>query len=491
MSNAVFPSRIRGITWTVLRTPGFDTIEQEAPSGSAVRIAQQQNPIWKWQLMWDYLYGAWPGSNNVQAYGPANTDIDTLIGFFMARQGKFDDFLYLEPSDQLVGPGIVTTAWRGLTNYNVGFGILDSGGHWQQVTVAGLSGSSVPSFNHSGSTTTDGTVTWQDEGGSLTSIPNTAAQLQVLSDGAGHWFSPLQRTMGGLFPEDITDLNGSISVYANGALMTSGTDYTLAGPGLTLPGYSFTGLYISWISPVAWLPSFDYASTGFQIVDNNGNIQQVTTAGTSGATEPVWATSGTTTDGGVTWTFEGANAAPAGPVTATFNFYFRVTFDGDSQDFEQTMQELWTIGGGRSRNGSGYLKLVTARPSGVCAYNAGAGARLIYGLGTVQIQWPDGSPGSMLNIVMDGAGNATMEYVGGNATDNVDFGYGNVKLVSAIYMGETLGQGPVSMGTGFTLGQEIIVMEFDDTSSAIYFSGPGTRNPGSVQATLVNLSGAI
>ena len=45
---------------------------------------------------------------------------------------------------------------------------------------------------------------------------------------------------------------------------------------------------------------------GYTVIDPNGMIQQVTTAGTTGATEPTWSTgpayNGTTTDGTVTWT---------------------------------------------------------------------------------------------------------------------------------------------------------------------------------------------
>lgn len=44
---------------------------------------------------------------------------------------------------------------------------------------------------------------------------------------------------------------------------------------------------------------------GYSIVDANGNVQTVTTQGTSGGSEPSWNTSGTTTDGSVVWTFGG------------------------------------------------------------------------------------------------------------------------------------------------------------------------------------------
>lgn len=423
LSNTIFPSLIKGITWTVLRTPTFSTIEQLSSGYQATRVAQYRNPVWKWQLVWDYLYGNWPGPNNTMAYGPW-TDISTLMGFFLARRGKFSDFLYVEPSDFSVGPALVSTS------------------------------------------------------------PNAQAELQVVTDGAGHYFSPVQRSMGGMFSEDITDLNpiapaaGAISVYANGSSQTYGVDYTLAGPGLAIPGYSATGLYLAWSAPLPWLPNWAYSS-GTQILDPNGFIQQVTTPGTSGADEPVFNTtvSGTTTgDGGVTWTNEDVNAPPASPVTAAFNFYFRVTFDGDEQDFEQTMQQLWTIGGGRSKNGNGYLKLITSRPHAANVYNTGAGFRLIYGAGTCQITW---TGSTVVNVVMDGQGNATIQFISG--TTGKFYGIGNVQLIE----GGT-NNGPVSLGTSFTLGEELAIQEWDGGNK--WFTGPASRNSDStIHATLAVL----
>lgn len=238
MSNAVWPALVRGLTYTILRTPEFATIVQTAPNGASIRIAQRRNPIWHWQLTYDYLYGRFPSPNNTQAYAPY-TDIDVLQGFFLARQAQFDDFLFTDPKNHAVGPAL--------------FG----------------------------------------------GLPNLQAQLQVVNDGAGTYYSPIQRNVGGAFWEDITDLNGAIAVYANGVLTTA---YTLAGPGLALPGSSFLGLYLRWSS------------------------------------------------------------APATPVTAQFAYYFRVRFESDTQDFEQFLDELYTIGGSGSKNGSGMLKLMSARP---------------------------------------------------------------------------------------------------------------------------------
>jgi hypothetical protein len=56
-----------------------------------------------------------------------------------------------------------------------------------------------------------------------------------------------------------------------------------------------------------WTPGTSY-STAIRIVDSNGNVEIVTTAGTTGATVPTWATTAgaTTTDNTVTYTNGGA-----------------------------------------------------------------------------------------------------------------------------------------------------------------------------------------
>ena len=60
------------------------------------------------------------------------------------------------------------------------------------------------------------------------------------------------------------------------------------------------GPYAGWVAATPYV-------LGTVIVDSNYNLQEVTTAGTSGATVPSWNTTigGTTTDGTVTWTMRG------------------------------------------------------------------------------------------------------------------------------------------------------------------------------------------
>jgi hypothetical protein len=169
------------------------------------------------------------------------TEAETLRGFQLTLGGSAGDFFYTDPTDNSVGPAVIL------------------------------------------------------------GVPNARAQLQVVTDGAGNYFSPIQRNMGG-FLEDITDLNGAIAVYANGALKTGGgVDYTLLGPGLAVSGSSFMGMYIAW------------------------------------------------------------TANPATPVTAEFSFYFRCRLEDDSMDFEQFASQIWTLGGSPSRMGSESLRFCSSR----------------------------------------------------------------------------------------------------------------------------------
>lgn len=239
MSDDIYPNDIRGLKFGVQKTPRFNTLIQSAPNGFETRIKLSQNPLWHWVLQYDYLYATSAGEyNNELLAGRDYPDLQLLMGFFLGHGGQFDDFLFFDPDDHTVGPGVV-----------------------------------------SGS-------------------PNLKAELQVVTDGT-IFYSPLQRNMGGQFLEDVTDLVAdTLTVYADGVEMEEGVDYTVHGPGLAVPGAAFAGLYLTWA------------------------------------------------------------AQPDAPVTAEFEFYFRVTFATDEQEFEKFLQDLWTIGG----HGGTQLELRTARP---------------------------------------------------------------------------------------------------------------------------------
>jgi hypothetical protein len=271
MSNAVYPT-IKGLKIDVLKTPTFNTIIQTGANEYETRIRQTVNPIYKWTLIYEWLYDQFPSANNTQPFAPY-TDYQTFLGFFLARAGQYDSFLFPDPTD-LNG---------GLVCY---FG--------PAITV--LAATTPPTLPNSpaaasGTPNTAGTQTYRP------------AQLQLLNDGAGNYYSPLQLNWGGLFQDDITDVVSTPIVYANGTKMATPYNYTLAGPGLALPGASFMGKYIAWT-----------------------NV-----------------------------------ATPTAPITAQFQYYYRVRFATDDQDFEQFLSQMWTIGGQEAKNGKGTLELRSAR----------------------------------------------------------------------------------------------------------------------------------
>lgn len=98
MSNQIFPAKVRGLDFTVGKAPEFATIVQTAPSRVETTIAQTRNPIWHWVLAYNYLRD---DPSNI-AVGLTATDLQTMMGFFLARGGSGDNFLFSDPDDHSV-----------------------------------------------------------------------------------------------------------------------------------------------------------------------------------------------------------------------------------------------------------------------------------------------------------------------------------------------------------------------------------------------------
>ena len=101
MSTAVLPS-LPGLAWPVEVTPEFSTIVRKALAGQETRVALRPYPLKKWKLKWDVLRQGTVG-------GSAYTELQQLFGFFNARQGQFDSFLFEDtftPDNQVTGQAI-------------------------------------------------------------------------------------------------------------------------------------------------------------------------------------------------------------------------------------------------------------------------------------------------------------------------------------------------------------------------------------------------
>ena len=123
-------------------------------------------------------------------------------------------------------------------------------------------------------------------------------------------------------------------------------------------GCSGTGCVMSFVV-TAWDAATSYAA-GTEILDSNGGIEKVTTAGTSGSTQPTWPTTvnTTVTDHSVTWTYEGPflgttsawaaqTAYALNMVILDSNFNLEQVTANTGNDHSGAMEPTWptTIGG--------------------------------------------------------------------------------------------------------------------------------------------------
>jgi uncharacterized protein (TIGR02217 family) len=90
MSNSVFPT-LAGLAWSVTKSPMFATKVQSAVSGKELRTAYMPYPLWKFHLTYEVLRA-----------DVVNAELQSLMGFFLSRQGAYDSFLYTDPTDYSV-----------------------------------------------------------------------------------------------------------------------------------------------------------------------------------------------------------------------------------------------------------------------------------------------------------------------------------------------------------------------------------------------------
>lgn len=98
MSNQVFPA-LPGLSWGVKKVPTWSTIIQKAASGNEIRASLMSYPLYKFSLSYEVLRAA-----------AAYSELQTLMGFFNARKGAFENFLYTDSNDcsmtdQVIGAG--------------------------------------------------------------------------------------------------------------------------------------------------------------------------------------------------------------------------------------------------------------------------------------------------------------------------------------------------------------------------------------------------
>lgn len=109
MSGLIYPASLPGLAWDSVRTPIFKTGVQEAVSGKESRNSYTAYPTFQFDLQYEFL------RNNISV-----SEMKALAGLFSSMRGRWDTFLYSDPTyntvvDEPFGVGDGTTTQFQLT----------------------------------------------------------------------------------------------------------------------------------------------------------------------------------------------------------------------------------------------------------------------------------------------------------------------------------------------------------------------------------------
>lgn len=120
MGNAVFPE-FPGLKWGRKKTAVWSTGTQKSASGREFRTAYYTYPQWRFSLSFEVL----------RTKASVN-ELEKLAGFFNARKGSFESFLYEDPADNAVTDQPVGNTVQGVARYQL---VRSMGGFIEPVSV--------------------------------------------------------------------------------------------------------------------------------------------------------------------------------------------------------------------------------------------------------------------------------------------------------------------------------------------------------------------
>jgi hypothetical protein len=315
MSSQVFPT-LAGIGWSVKRLSSWKTRVQEAISGKETRLADWSSPRWSYELVFDFLRQANANQQSASFAGQTYNEFAQLAGFFNARQGMFDSFLFTDPDDNTVasqplGAGDGATLAFQLVRAFGGFAepVLAP----NAVTAVKLAGVAIPAA-----------------GLSAPAAPSLSSVASGALAGATYFAKNTYVTNSG---ETLASAEASLAVAVNHVV-------SVASPAAS------TGA-IGWNSYLGTSSGAETKQNGSPIAigtpfqePNTGLIAGVPLPGanSTGWSLSVW---GAPSPGVLT--FAGPVAA-AIAITADFTYYFPCRFDSDDMTFEKFMAALYKSG---------------------------------------------------------------------------------------------------------------------------------------------------
>ena len=107
MGNAIFPT-FPGLKWGRKKTAVWSTGTQKSASGREFRTAYYTYPQWRFSLSFEVL----------RTKASVN-ELEQLAGFFNARKGSFESFLYEDSTDNAVTDQAIGNTVQGVTRYQL------------------------------------------------------------------------------------------------------------------------------------------------------------------------------------------------------------------------------------------------------------------------------------------------------------------------------------------------------------------------------------
>lgn len=153
-----------GLKWGTVKTPMWSTGIQKTASGRELRAAFFSYPLYKISLSYEVLRSG------------ALAELQTMVGFFNARQGSFESFLYLDPEDNAVVNQVFGFGVAGQTQYQL---VRAYGGYVEPVQAPRLlaHGGPAPTIMVNGVVQTSGVTVGEDGVVTFAAEPSVGASL--------------------------------------------------------------------------------------------------------------------------------------------------------------------------------------------------------------------------------------------------------------------------------------------------------------------------
>ncbi len=218
-------------------------------------------------------------------------------------------------------------SWAANTFFNPSLLLLDSNGNLQKLTTAGTTGGGEPVWSTVvGNTTADNTAVWTCQGTATRATNHAYTVGQYIRVAYSKTVSYQQFNYQ---TQQYETVSYTVNYDDFFKCSTAGTSSNIATASLTwFPGIG-SGVIdgtVVWINAgpkITWatIGAATLVSIATSIVDSNGNLQNVLTAGKSGGTHPTWATTtgSITADSGTTW-------SNAGPVSAANTGFWKYLY---------------------------------------------------------------------------------------------------------------------------------------------------------------------